>query len=205
MLHKMEISGSAKDQNLLSVLREVTEEQTGQEKEATQFSTETPTDEYDDGETYGSQDVSLEKNEMNRCDRDVNKTVEGSDVNLQVRNGSEGENTTERANDVNVQGNDRKHDVAPAENEAKHDVSLEKNEMNGCDHDVNQTVEGSDVNLQVRNGSEGKNTTERVNDVNVQGNDSKHYVAPAENEAKRDVNLEKNEMNGCDRDVNKTV
>ena len=41
----MEISGSTKDQNLLSVLREVTEEQTGQEKEATQFYTETPMDE----------------------------------------------------------------------------------------------------------------------------------------------------------------
>ena len=137
MLHKMEISGSTKDQNLLSVLREVTEEQTGQEKEATQFSTETPTDEYDDGETYGSQYVSLENNEMNGCDCDVNKTVEGSDVNLQVRNGSEGRNTTERVNDVNLQGNDGKCDFAPAENEAKGDVCLEKNEMNGYDRDVN--------------------------------------------------------------------
>ena len=84
MLHKMEMSGSTKDQNLLSVLREVPNNK--QEKEATQFSTETPTDEYDDGETYddtdGSKDVSLKKNEMNGCDYDVNQTVEGSDVNL---------------------------------------------------------------------------------------------------------------------------
>ena len=84
-------------------------------------------DEYDDGKKYGSKDVSLEKNEMNGCDRDVNKTVEGSDVNLQVINGSEGENTTERLNNVNVQGNDRKCDVAPAGNEANGDVSLDKN------------------------------------------------------------------------------
>ena len=133
MLNKMEMSGSAKDQNLLSVLREVTEQQTGQEKEATQFSTETPTDEYNYGDV-----------------------IEGSDVNLQVRNGSEGKNKTERANDVNVQGNDGEPDIAPAENEAKHNVSLEKKKMNGCGHDVNRTVEGSGVNLQVRNGSEGK-------------------------------------------------
>ena len=202
----MEISGSAKDQNLLSVLREVTEQQTGQEKEATQFSTETPTDEYDDGETYGSQDVSLEKNEMNGCDCDVNKTVEGSDVNLQVRNGSEGENTTERANDVNVQGNDGKRDVAPAENEAKCDVSLEKNEMNGYDHDVNKTVESCGGNLLVRNGSEGENETERGNDVHVEGTDGEpadvsvserscSVSAAKEEEEKRDV---------CDKNDNDT-
>ena len=81
---------------------------------------------------------------------------------------------------MNVQGNDRKCDVAPAENEAKSDVSLEKNEMNGCDRDVNWTVKGSGVNLQVRNGSEAEKKTERVNDVHVEGNDRKHDVAPAD-------------------------
>ena len=43
--------------------------------------------------------------------------------------------------------------------------------MNGCDRDVNRTVEGLGVNLLVRNGSEGKNKTERVNDVHVKCND----------------------------------
>ena len=197
MLHKMEISGSAKDQNLLSVLREVTEQQTGQEKEATQFSTETPMDEYDDGETYGSQDVSLEKNEMNGCDHDVNKTVEGSDVNLQVRNGSEAENTTERANDVNVQGNDGVRDVAPAENEVKCDVSLEKNEMNGYDRDVNKTVESCGGNLLFRNGSEGENETERGNDVHVEGTDGE----PADvsvSERSCSISAAKEEEEKCD-------
>ena len=143
---------------------------------------------------------------MNGCDCDVNKTVEGSDVNLQVRNGSEGKNTTERGNDVNVQGNDRKHDVAPAENEAKHDVSLEKNEMNGYDRDVNKTVECCGGNLLVRNGSEGENETERGNDVHVEGTDGEpadvsvserscSISAAKEEEEKRDV---------CDKNDNDT-
>ena len=66
------------------------------------------------------------------------------------------------------------------------DVSLEKKKMNGCGHDVNQTVEGSGVNLQVRNGSEGANKTERVNDVNVQDNEGEHDEH-ADKDAKSDV------------------
>ena len=75
---EMEMSGSAKDKNLLSVLREVTEQQPAQEpeqeKEATEYSTETPTDEYDDGKPYCDEDDDTDGGGNVECDLITNQT-----------------------------------------------------------------------------------------------------------------------------------